>query len=81
MRCRPATRREVVAEFSDIPADEIYPERLRVAAAFVPQLQIAVLIRLAASRLEELNKHARSKTDSAAIAAADRHPGGVRRRD
>jgi hypothetical protein len=52
---RPSTA-EVIAEFKTVPSDEQFPERLRLAAAFVEHWQIAVLMRLAAARIEKLTK-------------------------
>jgi hypothetical protein len=48
---------ELIEEFKAIPPDESFPERLRLAAAFVSQWQISVLMRLpCTSRLNSPRK-------------------------
>jgi hypothetical protein len=46
---------EVVDTFNCVPIDAALSERLRTAAAFVNFWQIAVLLRIAAWRIEELS--------------------------
>jgi hypothetical protein len=55
-----ASLAEIVAEFKDVPDDDRFPERLRLAAAFVERWEIALLMRLAAARLEALTKQPRA---------------------
>jgi hypothetical protein len=54
------TTAEVVEHFKNPPPDDRFSEQLRLAAAFVDHWQIAVLMRLAAARLEEPTKHPRA---------------------
>jgi hypothetical protein len=56
---------EVIDSFKHLPADEKLPERLRIAASYGQFWQVAVLMRLAAWRIEELTKAAAAKSSTA----------------